>query len=169
MDERPCRKAYRLPQYDYSQNGAYFITICTQNHKILFGEIGTPNPAAAMVGRTFAEVLGAYPSLDCPCFVVMPNHFHALLVMNRADTGSAPTLSVVVQAFKRLSTHRYIQLVRQGKALPFDRRVWQRSFYDHVVRSQEDYCRIAEYISANPARWMEDRFHPARQNERIAP
>ena len=165
--ELPKRKANRLPAYDYAQNGAYFITICTHQKKVLFGDIseeavGADSISARMVRRVFDEVIHQYPTISCPYSIVMPNHFHALIVVERADIESAPTISEVVQAFKRYSTIEYIHLVKQGLAEPFERYVWQRSFHDHIVRTEEDFRMIAEYIQNNPRRWEEDCFHPTK-------
>jgi REP element-mobilizing transposase RayT len=72
---------------------------------------------------------------------------------------SAPTLSQVIQAFKRYTTIQYVKLVKEGRAPSFDQRVWQRSFYDHVLRSEADYQRVWRYIDENPAKWAEDEYY----------
>ena len=165
--ELPKRKSCRIPGYDYSQNGAYFITICTHQKKCLFGDIsgenvGADSISARMVRRVFAEVIDRYATVSCIYSVVMPNHFHALIVVERADIESAPTVSEVIQASKRYSTIEYIHLVKQGKAEPFEKYVWQRSFHDHIVRTEDDFRMIAEYIQNNPCRWEEDCLHPKK-------
>ena len=161
------RKSCRIPGYDYSQNGAYFITICTHQKRLLFGNlsqeaVGADSISARMVRCVFAEVIDRYPAVSCPYSVVMPNHFHALVVIARADIESAPTVVQIVQAFKRYSTIEYIHLVKQGAAEPFEKYVWQRSFHDHIVRTEDDFRMIAEYIQNNPRRWEEDCFHPTK-------
>ncbi len=103
--ELPQRKSCRIQGYDYSQNGAYFVTLCTHQKKVLFGDIseeavGADSISARMVRRVFDEVIHQYPTISCPYSIVMPNHFHALIVVERADIESAPTISEVVQAFK---------------------------------------------------------------------
>lgn len=115
--ELPKRKSCRIPGYDYSQNGAYFITICTHQKRLLFGNL---------------------------------------------SRESAPTVVEIVQTFKRYSTIEYIHLVKQGAAEPFEKYVWQRSFHDHIVRTEDDFRMIAEYIQNNPRRWEEDCFHPTK-------
>ena len=97
--------------------------------------------------------------VECPVFTVMPNHFHAIIEITRADMESAPTLSDVVQAFKRYSTVVYTGMVKDGILPPYDRQIWQRSFYDHVIRNQQDYEEIYNYILANPERWKEDSLY----------
>ncbi|MCI6142584.1 MAG: hypothetical protein MR682_08165, partial [Subdoligranulum variabile] len=96
------RKSCRIPGYDYSQNGAYFITICTHQKRLLFGNlsqeaVGADSISARMVRCVFAEVIDRYPAVSCPYSVVMPNHFHALVVIARADIESAPTVVEIVQ------------------------------------------------------------------------
>ena len=116
--ERPSRRPNRLPGYDYSQNGAYFVTICTKGRRMLFGDVGADSISARVVAQTFSEVIAAAPHYTCPCFVVMPNHFHALLVIDRADMESAPTISDLMRDFKRYSTLEYGKLVRRGRRNP---------------------------------------------------
>jgi REP element-mobilizing transposase RayT len=76
----------------------------------------------------------------------------------RAEIDSAPTLSRMIQSFKRHSTLRYIQMVKNGTLPPFDKRIWQRNFYEHIIRDDADHVRIAEYIENNPLTWAEDRL-----------
>lgn len=93
----PKRKSHHLQGYDYSQNGAYFITICTHQRRMLFGPnrapVGADSISARMAARVFREIIGQYPAVHCRYFVVMPNHFHALVEIERtrADMESAPT------------------------------------------------------------------------------
>lgn len=150
---QPERKNIRLPNYDYSQNGAYFITICTHNRKKIFGDVGADSISARTVAEVFEEVISSYQNVFAPKYVVMPDHFHALIVIERADMESAPTLSEIVQAFKRYSTVRISGLVKKGLVQPYEEKVWQRSYYDHVIRNQQDYNEIWDYIANNPLKW----------------
>ena len=92
----PKRKSHHLQGYDYSQNGAYFITICTHQRRMLFGPnrapVGADSISARMAARVFREIIGQYPTVQCHYFVVMPNHFHALVEIQRprADMESPP-------------------------------------------------------------------------------
>ena len=158
-DQFPKRKSIRLSEYDYSQNGAYFVTICTKDRRRLFGAVGADSISARMVERTFREVVAQYKGIESPIFVVMPNHFHAILTIERADMESTPTISTVIQAFKRYSTVEYTKLVKQGLALPYNKQVWQRSFHDHVIRDQSDYDDIYRYIENNPTQWELDELY----------
>ena len=109
-----------------------------------------------MIKKTFIETLRKYQGVDSPAFVVMPNHFHAIItiIRDRADIESAPTLSDIVQSFKRYSTLEYIRMVKEGLLPPFDKQIWQRSFYDHVIRNHDDYIECCRYIRDNPKRWV---------------
>ena len=142
----PKRKPTRLKNFDYSTTGAYFITICTKDRKTLFAPVGADSISARMVERTFLETMERYSVVDCPIYVVMPNHFHAIITISRADMESAPTVSEIVQSFKRYSTVEYTKMVKEGILPPFDKQIWQRSFYDHVVRNRDDYNAIYKYI-----------------------
>ena len=157
----PKRKPTRLKNFDYSTTGAYFITICTKDRKTLFAPVGADSISARMVERTFLETMERYSVVDCPIYVVMPNHFHAIITMSRADMESAPTVSEIVQSFKRYSTVEYTKMVKEGILPPFDKQIWQRSFYDHVVRNRDDYNAIYKYIYIyeNPMRWYYDELY----------
>ena len=92
----------------------------------------------------------------------MPNHFHGIIVINaspRADTRPAPTIGDIISAFKSKTTHEYISSVRNGSFPPFNKRIWQRSYYEHVIRNDTDYQTKWQYIDDNPARWTEDEYH----------
>ena len=149
----PKRKTHHLQGYDYSQNGAYFITICTHQRRMLFGPnrvpVGADSISARMAARVFREIIGQYPAVQCRYFVVMPNHFHALVEIERAraDMESAPTI------------------IKRGQAAPFDKHLWQRSFHDHVIRNETDYRMIAEYIQSNPRLWHKDCFYEEPSHE----
>ena len=153
------RKSPRLPGYDYSTNGAYFITICTKGKKLIFGTVGADSISAQTIRRTFLETIQKYPQVDSPIFTVMPNHFHAIITIQRADMESAPTISNVIQSFKRYSTIEFIRLVKAGKIPAFEKQIWQRSFHDHVIRDEAGYLKIWNYIEGNPSKWEEDCFY----------
>ena len=90
--ELPQRKRLRLQNFDYSSSGAYFITICTKDRKMLFAPVGADSISARMVERTFLETIRQYDGVESPIYVVMPNHFHAIITVSRADMESAPTV-----------------------------------------------------------------------------
>ncbi len=90
---------------------------------------------------------------------VCTRHRNCLFGPVGADSISAPTLSEIIQSFKRYSTVEYIKLVKAGLLAPFDGKVWQRSYYDHIIRDEEDLRRVREYIASNPHRWETDEFY----------
>ena len=153
------RKIVRLQEYDYGQNGAYFVTVCTHKRKNLFGDVGADLVSARTVAEEFEKTLASFPGVSSPKYVVMPNHFHGIIMIDRADTRSAPTLMDIMRAFKSASTVAYTRLVKAGEATPFEGKLWQRSFYDHVIRNERDYLETWRYIDENPLKWQLDRFY----------
>jgi len=178
------RRSIRLKGYDYSQAGAYFVTICTQNRECLFGDVVDGemqvNDAGHMVHRIWNDLSVKYPDIETDEFVVMPNYFHGIIVIvgaplvgahffdpkiddaeTRAGTRPAPTLlGDVVGLFKSITTHQYTNGVRQYNWPSFNGKLWQRNYYEHIIRSEEEMDRIREYIMENPLKWAEDEDHP---------
>ena len=153
------RKRLRLPQFDYSSNGAYFITICTQNKEKLFGEPGRSSRAAEMIAREWEEIIHNYTYLKCFQYVVMPNHVH-MLVMIDSDKGEpCCSISDIIRVFKSKTTVEYIKMVKSGNAMPFKKKLWQRSYYDHVIRNEQDFQEAWQYIESNPRRRLEDDYY----------
>jgi len=164
------KKSLRLQNYDYAQNGLYFVTICTQNRKPLFGRIEDENMilnnAGEMVQKVWSEIPIFYVGFVLHEFVVMPNHIHGLIeIVNddeqRTATGGLSlqnrmTVSDVVHRFKTLTTRRYIFAVYNNGWESFHKKVWQRSYHEHVIRSDVSYRKIVEYIQLNPMKWKED-------------
>jgi REP element-mobilizing transposase RayT len=172
----PQRKLQRLTNYNYSQNGAYFLTICTQNRLPLFGAIENDNmilnSAGKMVFEKFFEISEFYQDIIIDKFTVMPNHLHAIMIIDHSGTTqltlsqsdmltmSFPTLSLseYIQRFKTLTTKLYIDGVKSGEYPPFDKKIWQKSYHDHVIRNEQGYKKIWEYIDTNPLKWQEDLY-----------
>jgi REP element-mobilizing transposase RayT len=153
------RRSLRYPDYDYSQPGAYFVTICVQGSRHLFGHVDHGEvrltPAGQMVRATLLglpEHIGT-PAVDT--FIVMPNHVHALLFLGIDPSAASVLLGDVVSRFKSLTTTRYTAGVKTAGWPRFDLRLWQRNFHDHIIRSDREIERIREYIEGNPARWQE--------------
>ena len=146
----PKRKPTRLKQFDYSQNGYYFITICTHNRKNLFCNIVgddahiVPSKCGIIVEKYINNIQG----IDK--YVIMPNHIH-LIIKNENGTmwASSPTQSISqkIKSFKILVTKE------------FGKNVFQRSFHDHIIRKEKDYLKIWNYIDTNPQKWREDCFY----------
>lgn len=156
----PKRKQNRLTEYDYSAPNAYFITVCTANRENLFWKkvgavIDRPENVpltdlGMLVRQTIQNIPTHYPAITVDHAVVMPNHIHLLLqIQTDADGRSmiAPTISTVVRLMKGTVS----------KQAGFS--VWQKGFYDHVVRNDGDYRDIWNYIEGNPGKWSEDQFH----------
>lgn len=155
----PQRKRLRLPQYDYSAAGCYFLTLCTKDKRCTLGSVGRADPGTPQVRLSPLGELAesyirsmeeAYAELSVEKYVVMPNHIHLLLMLHGGAPGAArPTQSIsrVVAAFKRLTNRE------AGETL------WQDSYYDHVVRNEQDFLRIWNYIDTNPVRWTEDEYY----------
>lgn len=160
---RPVRKRLRLENFDYSQPGLYFITICLNGHQSLFGSVSESvmmlNDAGNMIGNSWNELPNHYHSIRLHEFVVMPNHFHGLIEIVGADhcVGPKKTVSRMVQSFKSYTTSCYIEGVRKSDWPPFHGTLWQRGFYDHIARDDDSLLKIKEYILSNPQRWHLDR------------
>ena len=184
------RRSIRLQDYDYTQAGAYFVTIVTQSRACIFGDIlagrSQPNDAGEMVKVVWEELSKNYPGVETDHFVVMPNHIHGVIVLVGADPracpesggqpqGVAPTktrsaypgiarplsLPDVLHRFKTLTTQRYALGVNEFGLTRFNRRLWQRNYFEHVIRSEDSLNRIRHYILDNPLRWEFDRENPA--------
>lgn len=172
------RRSIRLRDYDYTQAGAYFVTICTQGRVCLFGAVVDGemelNDAGRMVGRWWGELMTKFPSVALDDCVVMPNHVHGIVIIVGADLGVCPDTPVaeakgahtgaplprIVQWFKTMTTNEYIRGVKQRGWAPFHGRLWQRNYYEHVIRSEDGLDRIRQYILDNPAKWPEDSDNP---------
>ena len=175
------RSSLRLANYDYTQIGAYFITICTKDRKNVFGEIENGlmvlNPLGEIVQQEWLQLANVRHNVKLDEFMVMPNHFHAILFItdqgdgmaSHAPTKQAPTkrifghpvsgsLSTIIGGFKSGASKRINQLTNFHYEL-----LWQRSFFEHVIRTDASLARIREYIVTNPLRWELDRENPQRR------
>jgi putative transposase len=183
------RRSIRLKGYDYSEAAAYFVTICTHSRECLFGDVVDGemllNDAGHVVHRTWNDLPVKYPSIGIDEFVVMPNHVHGIVMIVgaplvgahsssaeigngeiRAGTRPAPTLGDVVGAFKSITTHQYADGVRQKNWPSFNAKLWQRNYYEHIIRSKEEMNRIRGYIIDNPVKWDQDEDNPENTHGR---
>ncbi len=155
------RRSIRLRGYDYSSAGAYFVTICAQNRMGLFGTICDGitqlNAAGQMVAGEWQGLVERFPGIDLDEYVVMPNHFHGILVTNNPTRVA---LGDTIGAFKSVTTHKYIQGVQHEEWASFERRVWQRNYHEHVIRDEADLQHIRDYVTTNPQKWELDQLHP---------
>ncbi len=160
------RRSIRLKGYDYSQAGAYFVTICIQQRQPLLGKIEDslliPTPAGEMVQTVWDEMPLYYPNIELDAFIVMPNHVHGIIVLKSDQGQSCMTLGDAVHRFKSFTTAKYRQGVYQKRWQPFTGRLWQRNYYEHIIRKEGAYHRIRQYIANNPFSWECDQLHPSR-------
>jgi len=205
------RRSIRLKDYDYSQSGAYFITICTHNRECLFGEIVGEdmllNNAGTMVESGWNAIPDRFPGVSLDASIIMPNHAHGIIVIEDAAVGAnlvfaqepnaqqpvganlvfaqdsdarrvaqgriqdSPlrpagtlpgTVGRIIQAYKSVTTHEYTVGVKQHGWPAFGGRIWQRNYYEHVIRGEKDLNALREYILNNPLKWALDVENPLR-------
>lgn len=155
------RQSTRLRGYDYSSAGAYFITICTHQRECIFGEIVDevirPNAWGEIVATCWHEIAQHFPTVELDAFVLMPNHVHGIVVIVAppSQPSPIPKLGQIIAYFKYQSTKR-INLLRDQASVP----IWQRNYYDRIIRDDKALDAIREYIAANPIRWALDKENP---------
>ncbi len=152
----PNRKTMRLKEYDYSTPGAYFVTICTKDKQKILGDVvgeglcALPKVILTDIGTKIDAAIRyintAYETVSVDKYVVMPNHIHMLVCITDTGGRGGPPLQHVIGRMKSYTTHQH------GVVL------WQKSFYDHIIRDKHDYDAIWRYIDENPAKWNEDEF-----------
>ena len=167
-EKLPQRKHPRLDNYDYSSAGLYFITICSHNRKCIFSRIVGRGLAPAesnevrieyklfgkIVEKQLLQLKNRYPTLKIYAYVIMPNHIHMIInpAFEAAGASPRPTVMDIICTFKSLTTREC------KKAYPTDK-VFQNSFYEHIIRNKEEYAEIMKYIHDNPAAWELDSLY----------
>ena len=158
MKELPVRKSIRLKGYDYSKAGYYYITICVKNgHEMLWEEernvgarIARPLSQIGRIVKTAIENIPKYyETVKIDKYVIMPNHIHMILILHKDNSGRAmraPTISTIINQMKGYVT----------KQIGFS--IWQKLFYEEIIRNEEAYRNIWQYIENNPAKWAEDDY-----------
>ena len=172
MQGRNQRKQHRLRDYDYSQSAAYFVTVCTLGRRNMFGDIVDAdmqlNEFGTIVASCWNGLPTHYPEIELDAFVVMPNHVHGIIVImeTEAKVGAIHELPKprtraerrnmllpkIMGRFKMISA-RLINIIRNTTGEP----VWQRNYYDHIIRTEKSLHKIQAYIDTNPARWQYDK------------
>ncbi len=176
----PRRRSIRLAGFDYTRNRSYFITVCAANQRCLFGRVVhgrlQPSLLGSVLAKEWERTASLRPYVESQVFVVMPNHFHALFTllrdgMFRDDAGrrthtdrwgallglERQSVSAILRAFKSAVTRRArMELGHQGP-------VWQRNYYEHIIRNDREFLRAWGYIVRNPERWEEDKENPSRR------
>ena len=151
--DKPVRKPTRIPNYDYSKDNYYFVTICTYEKKCIFGTVREIGRYGKIAADSIDTLSSHYSNVSIDKYVVMPNHIHMIVVIGcKIEISDNPTLSQIIGAYKSEVT----RLIHQSAP---NEQIWQRSFHDHVIRNQRDYDRIWNYIHTNPLRWDKDCFY----------
>ena len=157
--ELPQRKPTRLPDFDYNTPGTYFITICTENKEHILSRIvgGDVLDAPKINLSAYGEIADKYinqlnnfyEDICVDKYVIMPNHIHLLLSIteNGASRTSPPTV-------QHSSVSRFVSTFKRFCNKECGANIWQRHFYDHVIRNQRDYDEIWQYIENNPRKWV---------------
>ena len=188
------RRSIRLKEYDYSQSGAYFVTICAHDRECLFGEIVDGkmilNDAGRMIEKWMHELSRKFNGIALGKYIIMPNHIHYIIenigsvgadlcvcpnnndidtndIENR-DMGehAGSPLHKIVQWFKTMTTNEYIRNVKRNGWQPFSSRLWQRNYYERVIRNEDELNEIRQYIIDNPAKWYTDEENPNEETSR---
>jgi REP element-mobilizing transposase RayT len=165
------RRSIRLQGYDYSQAGAYFVSICAHNRACLFGEIADGqmvlNDAGRVAEKCWYDIPIHFPHVALDSFVIMPNHIHGILVITETvgakyfsplqpgqrPCGTSKTIGSIIRGFK-IGVTKWMH----GHTNVHD--VWQRNYYEHVIRNEDELDHVREYIINNPKKWEFDRDHP---------
>ena len=168
------RRSIRLKGYDYSKEGLYFITVCCQDKICRFGRVENRkmvlNAFGTVAYNEWAKLAERFPNMELDVFQIMPNHMHGIITLVGAtlavaqnDTGiwagasPAPTVSNIVDAYKSLVANGCLEIYKSmNKTMG---KLWQRNFYEHIIRNEQSYQRISEYIINNPAKWSDDKFY----------
>ena len=171
------RRSIRLKGYDYTCEGSFYITLCTNNGRCLFGRIVDGkmvlNEFGKIVRDQWLGIRKRFNNVKLDEFVVMPNHFHGifhitpnnrpiivgatLAVAHTGETGEKPpSVSDVVGAFKSLCVNRCLNWIKQNDTKRFFGKLWQRNYWEHIIRNDTELKRIRRYIRNNPEQWEKD-------------
>ncbi|MDQ0970044.1 putative transposase [Flavobacterium sp. W4I14] len=178
------RRSIRLRGYDYAKAGAYFITICCEDRLHRFGKVSDNkmilNQSGTIAYNEWINLADRFSNFELDVFQVMPNHVHGIMVfsdissfstaveatlavaqeedeLNRATARVAPTISDIVGAYKSIVSNACLQLFKSHDKIMG--KLWQRNYYEHIIRDERAYNNISNYIINNPSKWDEDKFH----------
>ena len=162
------RRSIRLCKYNYSQAGLYFITMCTGNRKCLFGNIVdgkmSLNNAGQNANECWWKITDHFPNTALHKFIVMPNHVHGIIEItvgannySPLPPGTSKTIGSIVRGFK-IGVTKWFR-INMPFEFPVGKPVWQRNYYEHIIRNEKSYRQISEYIQTNRLRWREDRYY----------
>jgi REP element-mobilizing transposase RayT len=158
----PQRQSHRLVNFDYSSNNLYFITICVQDRKLILskvvGDRSFLSPYGRIADTEWLKLSVKFSMVELDEYIIMPNHLHGIIGI-RATVKVAPTLGQIVGAYKSRVIHECLELAKiKDKFLG---KLWQRNYYEHIIRDAEDLQRIREYIHNNPSNWTKDKLFPS--------
>jgi REP element-mobilizing transposase RayT len=175
----PQRRSIRLKGFDYAQAGAYFVTICSHERELLFGSViegkSIPNHLGNIVIDCWELIPIHFPNIILDAFILMPNHIHGVIMITEPDVGAGsprpastkipsgaetaplqrPALGQIIAYFKYKSTKQ----INQKQATPGSR-VWQRNYFEHIIRTEKSPNAVRNYTEGNPLRWDLDRYNP---------
>jgi REP element-mobilizing transposase RayT len=170
----PQRQSIRLQEYDYAQPGAYFVTVISHQRKNRFGKIANGemnlNQVGKIVEQTWLEIPLHFPNANIDIFVIMPNHIHGIIniiedgrvgarhasPLQKPQNGVQPqSIGAIIGSFKSAVTKRVHDL-----GLLIGEKIWQRNYYEHIIRNEDDYHQITDYIETNPINWEYDHDNP---------
>lgn len=172
-DKLPVRKNHRLPKHNYAMPGSYFITICTDKRKNILSRIvgaGSARPKAfttdlspfgKIVNDVILDIPKKFEDLSVDYCVIMPNHVHLILSKASRFGRVDPAPTVETNLLDAVAWLKFISAKRINGSIENSLVIWQRSFYDHVIRNEQDYYEIAKYIVENPLAWEEDTLYMA--------
>jgi REP element-mobilizing transposase RayT len=153
----PVRKRTRLKEYDYSNNAYYFITICVNDKIEVFGKVENNsvilNDYGLIIEKNLLYLMERFKSVEIDFYVIMPNHFHCIIILENESDKNKKSISNIVGAFKSITT---IELHKMG----LNNFKWQRSFYDRIIRDEKELFNIRQYIEQNPLRWELEKENP---------
>lgn len=174
------RRSIRLSGYDYARGGAYFVTAFSHGRECVFGSVthGSVrlNDAGRMVERWWSKLNDKFRNVETDEFIVMPDHFHGTVLFHGALVGADPCvcpgitqgahagapLHRIIQWFKTMTTNEYIRRIQSDGWSPFHNRLWQRNYYERIIRNEAEMRRIREYVQFNPPNWGRDEDNPNR-------
>ncbi len=155
----PDRQSIRLRDFDYSSANWYFVTICVQDRKSILGKVVGDrtflSPSGRIADRIWLNLTDKSDMVELDEYVVMPNHIHGIIGI-RATVKVAPTLGQIIGAYKSRVFHECLQLAKIKEN--FLGKMWQRNYYEHIVRDENDLNRIRKYIHDNPPNWTKDKL-----------
>ncbi len=154
------RKNNRIKDYDYSESGSYFITLCTHNRQCLFNieyTVGNdlcvvPCVQNQIIRKWIKETENKFDNIKIDEYVIMHDHLHFIITITERHAGRS--LQDVMQFFKTMTTNDYITAVKNNQLPPFNKKLWQKSYYDHVIRNEQDYIETINYIKNNPLKYI---------------